>query len=232
MSKQKKNVDTIATTEAKASSGYFAGNMKMWGGIGIALLLIGGGLFYYNYSRAQANDRALIELERIHPYYSKGDFATAIKGDSVKRINNERVRGLQAIVEDYGTTPAGRIAALWLGNAYLATGQVDKAREPFQSAADASADLVASAGHAGLAAVAESKSQFEDAAREFLSAAAQDAMEVNTPRYLLGAARNFERAGKKDEAIKNYRTVATKYPQATDANMQARMALARNNVDL
>jgi len=232
MSKQKSNVDTIATTEETASSGFFTGNVKMWGIIGIVILLAAGGLFYYNFSNARQNEQALIELERIRPYYDKGEFTTAINGDSAKKINNERIRGLRLIVDDFGSTPAGRIGSLWLGNAYLATGQIDKARGPYESASDADADLVSSAGHAGLAAVAEAKNQFDEAAREYMNAVARDEMEINTPRYLLGAARNYERAGKKDEAIKNYRAVATKYPQATDANMQARMALARNNVDL
>ncbi len=232
MSKQKTNVDTIATTEEIASSGFFRGNVRMWGIIGIVILLVAGGLFYYRYSKVQLNARAMVELERIRPSYDKGEFATAINGDSSRRIGTEKVRGLRVLVDEYSSTPAGRIAALWLGNSYLASGQIDKAREPYSIAADSDVGLVSSPAHAGLAAVAEAKRQYEEAAREFTTAASLDAMEINTPRYLLGAARNYERAGKKDEAIKNYRTVATKYPQATDASMQARMALARNKVDL
>lgn len=232
MSKKKTNVDTIATMKETASSGFFRGNVRTWGVIGIVILLVAGGLYYYRYTRAQANARALVELERIRPSYDKGEFATAISGDSTRKIGTEKVRGLRQIVDDFGTTPAGRIGALWLGNSYLATGQIDKAREPYEVAADADASLVSSPGHAGLAAIAESKRQYDDAAREYMTAASQDEREINSPRYLLGAARNYERAGKKDEAIKNYKTVATKYPQATEATMQARMALARNNVDL
>ena len=71
----------------------------------------------------------------------------------------------------------------------------------------------------------------EDAAQQYAKAASEDRLELNTPQYLIGAARNYERANKPEEAKENYRKVATQFPQSP-ANAQARMALARYNVEL
>lgn len=234
MAKQNANVDTQTRSEEVVSpqGGLLRGGVRTLGIIGIILLVAVGGVFYYNYSKAKSNDRALIELGRIRPYYDRGEFDTAINGDSIKKINGEKIRGLRAIADEWKSTPAGKISALLLGQSYLALGQTDKASEPFELATGADAEVVRSAAHAGLAAVAESKNKFDEAAKEYVKAASEDHLEYNAPHYLLGAARNYERAGNKDEAIKHYRTVATKYTQATEANTQARLALSRNNVEL
>jgi tetratricopeptide (TPR) repeat protein len=233
MAKQTTKVDTInAVDDATEYGGGIFRNVRVLGIIGAVLLVIAGGVYYYNYSRVANNERALLELSRVRPYYDRSEFAIAISGDPTKKFSGEPVRGLSAIVADYGSTPAGQIAALFLGNSYMATNQVDKAYEPYTQASEADADMIASAGHAGLAKVAESKSKNDEAAREYVKAASTDPLELNAPRFLLGAARNYELAGNKEEAIKNYRLVATKYPRAVDESNQARLALVRNNVEL
>jgi tetratricopeptide (TPR) repeat protein len=230
MAKQSQ-VDTPNTQSEVESGGFLRNNVRLLGIIGIILLVVVAGVFYLNYSRARSNERALIELARVRPYYDRGEFAVAISGDSSKTVNGEKIRGLRQLADEYASTPAGKMAALFLGNSYLALGQAAQASEPYEVAAGADDELVTSAAHAGLAAVAEANGKYADAASEFEKAASQDRLELNTPQYLIGAARNYERAGKKNEAVENYRRVATQFPQST-ANAQARLALARHNIEL
>jgi len=222
---------TVKTVDTTGGGGFLRDNVRTLGIIGIALLVLVGVVFYFMYNRGQNNEEALVELARIRPYYDRGEFILAINGDSSRLYGTEQVRGLQQIVEDYESTPAGRIAALFLGNSYLGIGEAEKAREPFEIATDAGDEIVTSAAHAGLASVAEAANRYEEAAREFVQAASEDRLEVNTPQYLINAARNYELAGKNDEAIEQYRTVATRFAQS-QANVQARLALARHGVDL
>lgn len=232
MAKSQTDTDrTAATAETSGGGGFLRDNVRMLGFIGIGLLVLVGVIAYFMYSRGQSNEKALVELGRIRPYYDRGEYAIAINGDSSKMYGTERVRGLQQIVADYGSDPAGKLAALLLGNSYLGTGEPAKAQEPFEKAASADDGLVTSAAHAGLASVAESANRFEEAAREFERAASEDELEVNTPQYLINAARNYERAGKKEDAIEQYKTVATRFAQS-QANAQARLALARHGVEL
>lgn len=234
MAKNPTTVDNTRQNEAMAreqGGGFLLGNVRVLGIIGFVLLGVVGAVAYYLISSAQANDDALMALARIRPYYDRGEYAVAINGDSSKVMGTEKVRGLRFIVDEWSSTPAGKIAAQFLGNSYLALGQPEKAREPYSTAADADADLVRSAAHAGLGAVAEAAGKYDQAAEEFEKAANEDRLELNTPEYLVGAARNYERVKKTDEAIKHYRTVATQYA-GSPANTQARLALARHNVHL
>lgn len=230
MAKRQSNIDTSSANES-TGGGLFRNNVRTLGIIGILLLVGVGAFFAYNFSRGKNNGEALVALARIRPYYDRGEFMVAISGDSSKSINGEKIKGLRYVVDEYKSSPAGRVAALFLGNSYLGLGQPAKAAEPFEIAAGADDQLVTSAAHAGLAAVAEASGKFEDAAQQYAKAASEDRLELNTPQYLIGAARNYERAGKKDEAKESYRKVATQFPQSP-ANAQARLALARYNVEL
>ncbi len=206
-------------------------NGRMAAIIGIVVLVVVAGVWYFVSAGEQGNTEAAIALGRIRPYYEKGEYAAAINGDPSKTINGEKVRGLVSIVEEWSSTKAGKAAALLLGNCYQITGQNQKAAEAFEIAAGAKDELVTAPANAGLAAVAEANGKHEDAAKAYEKAASEDHLELNTPQYLLGAARNYERAGNNDAAKELYRKVATQFPQSP-ANAQARLALARFNVEL
>jgi len=234
MAKNTSDIDTAETNDAtgrEQEGGFLLGNMRLLGIIGLVLVAIAVAFGFYLNSSAKANDEAQVALSRIRPYYDRGEYAVAINGDSSKAMGTEKIRGLAFVVDEYDGTPAGKVAALFLANSYLALGQPEKAAPHYATAAGADAELVRAAAHAGLGAVAEAAGKHEQAAEEYEKAANEDRLELNTPEYLVGAARNYERAKKTDEAIKHYRTVATQYA-SSPANTQARLALARHNVQL
>jgi tetratricopeptide (TPR) repeat protein len=235
MAKNTENIETAETIEVRRrddeGGGFLLGNTKTLGIIGLVLLAVVGAVAYYLYRGAASNDEAQLALSRIRPYYDRGEYAVAIGGDSSKTFGTAKIIGLRQIVDEWGGTSAGKLAALYLGNCYLALGQPEKAREPYTTATGADAELISSAAHAGLGAVAEAAGKHDQAADEYEKAASADRLELNTAEYLVGAARNYERAKKTDEAIKHYRTVATQYA-SSPANTQARLALARHNVNL
>ncbi len=220
--------EAVTDTGRVVQGGFLLDNLRLLGIIGLVLLVAAGGIFYFFvYKRAQANQKAQIALARIRPLYDRGDFESAINGsDSVMTSGGGRAMGLKAIVAEWGSTEAGEAAALLLGNSYLVTTQAEKAKQPYETATDSDAPLVRSGAHAGLAAVAESEGHFEEAADEYARAASEDRLDLNTATYLVGAARNYERAGRKDEAIEHYRRVAYQFP-GSQANTEARLALAR-----
>ena len=118
MAKQQSNIDTADTFGNEGGSGFFLNNVRTIGIIGIVLLVVVGGIVWYLISHGRSNDRAQVELARIRPYYDRGEFQVAIAGDSSKKINGEKIRGLRELAEDWKGVPAGKIAALFLGNSY------------------------------------------------------------------------------------------------------------------
>lgn len=230
MATRQSNTDT-PDTQTNEHDGFLGISGKTAAIVGIIVVIIIGGVFLYRQNVSSKNEEAVTALSRIRPYYDRGEYELAINGDPSKSIGGEKIRGLRSVVEEWGSTPAGKIAALLLGNCYMAIGQPAKASESFEAAAGADDELVSAPAHAGLAAVAETSGKYEAAAQAYEKAAADDRLELNTPQYLINAARNYERAGKSDAAKEDYRKVATQFP-LSPANAQARLALARFNVEL
>lgn len=207
------------------------GKLKILGIIGGVVVLVVAGILYFNWRGRANNEQAATEFGRIRPYYEQADFAKAIDGDPTKMIGGKTVRGLAAIVGDYGSTKAGKAAALNLGDAYMATDRYADAAKAYKVAADASDNTVKAAGLAGLAAVAEAEGKSAEAAAHYEDAAAVYASDLVAPLYLLGAALNYEKAGQNEKAVENYRQIVVRYSDSEQTS-QARLALARLNVEI
>lgn len=217
--------------EQGQSAAIPSNRFKILGVVGVVVLLVVAGVLFFNWQSQQDNLQAAIELGYVRAYYDQADYVRAIDGDAAKLIDGKPVRGLAAIVNDYGSTEAGKAAALSLGNAYMATEQYDKATAAYQNAAEADDELVQAAGVVGLAAVAEAGGQHDQAAEQYAKAATLYSSDFTAPLYLLGAALNYEKAGENDKAIERYREIAVRY-STSEQNTQARLALARLNVDI
>lgn len=204
---------------------------KILGIVGVVVVLIIGGVLYFNWQGNQDNIQAATELGYARAYYDQADYTRAIDGDPSQVIDGKPVRGLAAIVSDYGSTEAGKAAALSLGNAYLATDRVAEASKAYETASGAEDGLVRAAALAGLAAVAEAEGKHDAAAEQYVKAATLYTSDFTAPLYLLGAALNYEKAGNNDKAIERYREIATRY-SSSEQNTQARLALARLNVEI
>ena len=115
MAQQPDNAAELLTAADTTETGERWGilrNARLLAIIGVVLLAVAGGVFYFLSSRAEARAEAQLQLARVRPYYDQGEYAAAITGDSVKKIGNTKPLGLRAIVEEYSSTPAGKIAAL------------------------------------------------------------------------------------------------------------------------
>ncbi len=213
-------------------------NRNLLIGVGVASLLIIGVVawnVFFNDGASQ-NEIAAMELGRVVQFLDQGEYQKAIDGDPTLMIDGKPMAGLSAIVDEYGGTEAGKAAALQLGESYLSLGKSAEAGKAFAVAAGADAELVKAAGLAGLASVAESEGKYADAAARYDEAATlykNDDLQGDLvrPLYLFAAARNYENAEAKEEAIERYREIAMRYP-SSEQNSVARFALARYGVEI
>ncbi|HET9135612.1 MAG TPA: hypothetical protein VFO76_03165 [Candidatus Kapabacteria bacterium] len=200
--------------------------------IGGAVILVAAvvGLFIWQSKRQEAADRAETLLARITPYYQSANWRQAIDGDPTNRIQNEPIAGLKQIVAEYGSTKAGQVASLSLGNAYYYLGKLDSALMAFD---EISSDLplVKASASAGKAAILEDKGNKEESAKLFMAAASVGTSNPLDADYSYAAARNLESSGKKDEAIKWYRKVVEEY-SGTYYEDASKRALLRLGVQL
>ncbi|MFI5264884.1 MAG: tetratricopeptide repeat protein [Candidatus Kapaibacterium sp.] len=197
---------------------------------GVIIIALIAGFFIWRSKQAENSEHAEILLSRIAGIYQSGDWRKAIDGDAKQRIQNEPLRGLKEIGAEYGSTHAGEIAKLYLGNAYYYLGKLDSAMQAFN---DASVDgsLLKAAVESGKATIFEDKGNKEEAAKLFMAAASIEKINPMNADYTLAAARNYEGAGKKDEAVKIYRKLLVDYP-GTQFDDAAKRELLKLNVIL
>jgi predicted negative regulator of RcsB-dependent stress response len=205
----KKQDDLITTYENAVS--WYETNKKLLANVGIAIaVLIAGGWFYINNNRTN-NEKAANEFAKVFSYYDNGQYQLAING-----LPEKNVRGLQAIVNDYGSTQYGNIAQFYLANSYFNSGELDKAQAAYEDAS-LDAPILEASRIAGIAACFEAKMNHADAAKYFEKAGKANANDPNTAEYLSNAARNYAQAGNKEQAIELYKLIKKEHSSSAAA---------------
>ncbi|MFA6457424.1 MAG: tetratricopeptide repeat protein, partial [Bacteroidota bacterium] len=210
LAKRVKKQDDLITTYENAVSWYET-NKKLLTNIGIAIaVLVAGGWFYINNNRTN-NEKAANEFAKVFSYYDNGQYQIAING-----IPEKNVRGLQAIVNDYGSTKYGNIAQFYLANSYFNTGEYDKALEAYEDV-NVDAQILEASRIAGIAACYEIKANYADAAKYFENAGKSNVNDPNAAEYLANAARNYAKAGNKEQAIELYKLIKKEHSSSAAA---------------
>ncbi|ACF14118.1 Tetratricopeptide TPR_2 repeat protein [Chloroherpeton thalassium ATCC 35110] len=182
---------------------FFEKNKTTVLAVATAIILASGGLIFWNHQQAQQNTQAATLLAKIQPAYEAKDYQTAIYG-------NGDTEGLLNIAESYASTNFGNIAKLYAGKAFFEKGVYDSALTYFESVS-LSADLIAATALSGQAASLEAQQSYAKAAPLYQKAAKRSPLNTLTPSYLEDAARNFELAGQKEDAVKIYEEILKLY---------------------
>lgn len=217
---------TVAVASGDAVVDRVTQNWKIIVGAVIAIAVVAVGYWWYTSAKAQENEAANIALSRIRATYESGDFEKALTGKGLPPIDGGAVLGLQSIVEQYGSTDAGKVAALMAGTAYLNIGKAAEARGAFEIAQGSNAPVVMVGALNGLGACAELDKDLAAAASYYEKAADAGNRSGLEPRSLIYAAMAYEKAGNTQKAGELYTTVAKKYAQS-DMSQPARAGLAR-----
>lgn len=208
--------DDLITTYETALS-FYQTNKKLLTNIGIALVvIIAGGWFYMNNQR-QDNEKAALEFAKIFTYYDNGQYQLAMNG-----LPEKNVRGLLAIVSDYGSTHNGNIARFYLANSYYNLGDYEKAMTEFTEA-DLPTDILEASRLAGIAACHEAKGNFSEAAKYFERAGRTTSDGPNTAENLAHAARNYAKSGNKEQAIELYKYIKKEHSSSAAARDAERL---------
>ena len=238
---QKKLSDTVVQEEKLSqseellvtyhkTSSWVKDNSSKAVGAGVVVVALIVGFFIWHSKQAENSERSEVMLSRVVGLYQAGEWRKAIDGDAKQKLQNEPLRGLKEIASEYGSTHAGQIAKLYLGNSYYYLGKLDSAMQAFNDASE-DGSLLKAAVESGKATIFEDKGNKEEAAKLFVSAASIEKINPMNADYTLAAARNYEQAGKKEEAIKIYRKLLEDYP-GTQFDDAAKRELLKMNVIL
>jgi tetratricopeptide (TPR) repeat protein len=177
--------------------------------IGIAIAVAIG--FLWTKNKAESNEIATTMLAKIEPYYDAGKYDQAING-----VPQEGTQGLQAIVDEHGSTKTGQLAKLFLANSYYALKNYDKALEGFDDIS-ISDKLISASALAGVAACYEAKGDLNKAASYFEKAASKNMTLIQAPENLQRSAVDYAAVGKKEKAVELLQTLKKEFPTSAPA---------------
>ena len=216
ISKREIKEDKLVTTYFEAQS-WFELNKKRISTVATILAVVVAAIWIYYNNRATGDLNATTDLGKVMRYYDQGQYQIAING-----APQENIRGLEQIVSDYGSTPTGQIARLYLANCYFSLSQYDKALELYRDTDVSDKGLMASV-YAGIAACEVEKGNIAEGARMFEKAAGTDSGEMNTAEYLYRAAGSYLQAGEKEKASELLERLKKDFPQSTYAREADRL---------
>lgn len=187
-------------------------NLLLVGGVGILAIA---GYFIYNYmQRDKVNEEAMAEMVMPVVYYERDSMSRAINGDGQSPT-------LVDIVENYGSTKAGNMARYYLGTAYLAINNLDDGIATLEEHKKGD-NMISAAAYGALGYAYEQKGDFAAAAENYkLASSTPKENMYSTPFYLMHAARNYESANQKEEALQAYKDIKTKFPLSEEVRLGA-----------
>lgn len=147
-------------------------------------------------------------------YFEADSFALALNGDGL-------AMGFLDIIDEYGSTPAGKLAQYYAGVCQLNLGEFENAKASFK--AFSSNDEILSTMAAGLVGDAEVELGNKEAAAAAYRKAANGKCEVTAPIFLMKLGALYATMGKPAEARAAFAEVKDLYPtcpQATEAEKE------------
>ena len=179
----------------------------------VIILLVAGVICYNTYVSGPREQEASTALAKGQDYFANQQYDKALKGDGAGYA------GFLSIASDYSNTDAGNLANLYAGLCYA---NMDKWNEAVQYLDGFSTSDDQMISPAAMAALGNAHLKQLDKAVECLKKAANmadsEAMDKTnnsiSPVFLIQAGEILESQNKKDEALKIYQDIKTKYVNA------------------
>jgi len=185
--------------------------------IGIAaVVVIVAGIFLYVSNRNAKNEEAEVKLSAVISLYEQGKYPEAMNGDPATGI-----MGLNAIVNEYGSTNSGETAKLYLGNCFFNLKDYDNALKQFDSYSGSN-DIVKSSCISGMGAIYEAKGDLKKAGEYYEKAANVNKGVVINQENLFYAIRAYTNAGDKESARRIFASLKEQYPKSKYINESKR----------
>ena len=222
ISKKELKKDTLVTTYMQVTA-FYDKYQKYVGAALFVVAAVAAGTYFYVHNRSQQGEQAATRLGEVYQLFGGGQYQTAIDG-----VPEKNIAGLKSIVDDYGSTTAGNLARLYLGDCYLHLGKYDEALQAYESFSPTE-DFLAVSKLAGIAVCFEAKGMHKDAAEYFEKAATSHKSDPQAAENMNNAARNYAQAGEKVKALDLYKKLKKDFP-ATSFGREADRFIAELSV--
>ncbi len=205
---KEQNVETLNSKEA-----FFLKYKKaIIIAVAALVVIIGGYALLKNLYLQPREDTASTELAKCQELFANEQYADALNG------NKNGVPGFLKVASEYSSTKAGNLANLYAGLCYANLQKWQEAATSIENYSSGDDQMVSPAAMAALGNVYAHLKNYDKAVDCLKKAASMaDAKAPNglsmaeTPYFLLQAGEILEAQNKKDEALKIYQDIKTKY---------------------
>ena len=163
---------------------------------------------YNSVYREPLMKEAQVNIFNAQYYFEVDSFKTALNGDGMNS-------GFLAIIDEYGSTPAGKLAKYYAGICYLNLGEFENAKEQFSSFS--SDDDALNTFAKGLIGDAELELGNTDAAISAYKKAANADNKIASPIFLKKLGDLYRANGQKTEAKECYQKIKDNYSRSSAA---------------
>lgn len=184
---------------------------KIFGGLTVLVLLIGGYLAYQNFVVKPQQTAVIEKMSQAQFQFERDSFAAALTSPGAG------FPGLLEIIDEYGGTEAGNLANYMAGVSYLNLGQFDGAIT-YLNDFSANGQVMPIMKNGALGDAYAEKGDLGQALNYYQKAANAEDNEALTPYYLKKAGMLSEKQGDKAAALKMYEQIKSKYPLSADAS--------------
>jgi len=189
---------------------YIENNQKKLTYIALAIVLVAAGIFsYQKYYRAPLEQNAQVEMFQAQRYFELDSFNLAINGDG-------NYDGFLDIMDNYGSTEAGNLAAYYSGISYLHLGEFQNAINYLE---DFSSDdfMISTLAKAAIGDAYMELGNLEKAASNYMSASSSNTNNFTTPIYLQKAGIAYEMTGNYKDALAAYEKIEKDFSKSSEA---------------
>lgn len=180
-------------------------------------------VFVYFRNQGQKEETAALELSKVKNIFAMDNYQSAINGDSLGIS-----KGLQFIVDNYGSTESGETAKLMLANSFYNLRDFDKAEKYYKEYSGKN-ELFKSAALAGIASVYETKGDWKSAAQYYEKASKVSKNVPNNDEYVFYAIRSYFNAKDNDNLNKVIKSFKTEFPKSKFLGQLARYDNGENS---
>ena len=177
--------------------------------VGIIVVVVLGYFGYVKFIQEPKEEKAQNEMFMAEKYFEQNEFQKALDGD-------EKYAGFLEIVDNYGSTRPGKLAAYYAGLSYLNLGEFEQAITYLKkyTTKDAFFSIFAEGaiGDANL-----ELGRLQEAMTHYKKAANMNPNDVTTPTFLFKLGQCHEMENDLQEALNIYEKIRTDYPNSNEA---------------
>ena len=207
MAKEIKNENAEAVVEAVSKTEqFFEKNGKLLISILAGAVVLCAAVFcWYKFVNQPKTVEAQGQMAYAEQNFRAADYEVALNGDSAT------FKGFVALASEYSGTKAGNLANLYAGLCYAKLEKWQEAAQYIEKFDPQDDQMISPAAVGALGNVYVRLEQFDKAVETLKKAAKMADNNSLSPTYLIQAGEILEHQGKKDEALKLYEEVKTKY---------------------